>query len=150
MGKPLLANQLPLLPACLALFCLILIKLYGFGGFEQQTSGSAVSPLAQRIPAAAARAGGNNVPCGASGAVGADAAAAAGSFDSRAVQQPAWERVAEALAQPSGLHGRQAKGGMPADWRRLLTHMTNRRAELHGLPEAMTPELYRWLGEVYA
>jgi hypothetical protein len=57
--------------------------------------------------------------------------------------------VAELLERPSQLYGRQVKGGMPAEWPKLLSHMTNKNAGLHGVPEFMSQAVFRWFAAAY-
>ena len=60
-----------------------------------------------------------------------------------------WQQLDELIHQPAGLHGRLKKGGMPADWPKLLAHMTNKNAQLHGVPEFMSQAVFRWFAAAY-
>ncbi|PSC75274.1 cytochrome P450 [Micractinium conductrix] len=63
-----------------------------------------------------------------------------------ALPGPAWHEVDALLRRWPLRHGRQAKpaGAVPADLQLLLIHMTNKNAELHGVPVGIGPVLFRW------
>ncbi len=79
----------------------------------------------------------------------APAGAAAVSRPGPANRNLTWQQVADAIWQPAGLHGIQEKGGLPATWMFMLTHMTNRNPDLHGLPGITGPAVYRWFAHTY-
>jgi hypothetical protein len=66
-------------------------------------------------------------------------------------QGPAWHEVDALLRARPARHGRQAKqaGGVPADLQLLLIHMTNKNANLHGVPEGIGPALFKWFAQAH-
>lgn len=67
-----------------------------------------------------------------------------------APQVPApWPALAGLLGGGAARHGRQAKAGMPAQWRHLMEHMVNMRAEgPTGMPPAVTPNVTAWYRQI--
>jgi len=64
---------------------------------------------------------------------------------------PTWQDVDALILQPAMRHGRQVKqkGGVPANLQLLLIHMTNKNANLHGVPEGIGPAMFRWFAHAF-
>lgn len=62
---------------------------------------------------------------------------------------PSLDAVTKLISHTSSLFGKTRKWGLPRQWFKLMSHMTNLLPQEHGLPHQMTPELFRWFAHVY-
>ena len=62
---------------------------------------------------------------------------------------PSVDAVTKLIGHASSVFGKTRKWGLPKQWFKLMSHMTNLLPQEHGLPHQMTPELFRWFAHVY-
>lgn len=136
-GCPRTGAERLLLIAWLGLMCTVLFEVYTAG----QRRGCAAGNSTNRHAAAL-----TSSPTRNSETLAEPRSVDGGAHDTGAMS---WQQVDELMQQSSAVHGRQRKGGMPANWPALLAHMTNKNAQLHGVPEFMSEAVFKWFAAAH-